>query len=102
MLKNLMNTNQPSESYEDDESRDESLGLSDEDGHPSGQMRDNDVRNAELVIDDHSEDPFAVMRIQTYDDAPMAKGKDEVVIKIEVRYSFSIYINLPLVFASAN
>ncbi len=38
-------------------------------------MEDNDVRNSELVIDSHHDDPFEVMRIQTYDDAPMAKGK---------------------------
>jgi hypothetical protein len=42
------------------------------------------------------------MRIQMNDDAPMAKGKDEVIIKIEVRCSFSIYISLSLVFESAN
>ena len=58
------------------ESGQESLGLSDEGyGYQSGVIYDSDIRNAELVIDEHHGDPFAVMRIQTYDDAPMAKGQ---------------------------
>ena len=54
----------------------ESLGLSDESNNGSfGNMyQDNDIRNAELVFDHHHNDPFEVMRIQTYDDVPMPNG----------------------------
>eukprot|EP00551_Chaetoceros_affinis_P014647 CAMPEP_0203687830 /NCGR_PEP_ID=MMETSP0091-20130426/752_1 /ASSEMBLY_ACC=CAM_ASM_001089 /TAXON_ID=426623 /ORGANISM="Chaetoceros affinis, Strain CCMP159" /LENGTH=400 /DNA_ID=CAMNT_0050557249 /DNA_START=34 /DNA_END=1236 /DNA_ORIENTATION=- len=73
------------------ESAQESLGLSDEgSNYQQGVMFDSDIRNAELVIDEHNNDPFAVMRIQTYDDAPMAKGQDEVVLKIEASTVSSI------------
>lgn len=71
--------------YEDEEL--ESIGL---DKENSGKARsrkdlyDTDIRNSELVIDDHSKDPFSVMRIQNYDDAPMANGGDDIVIKVEV------------------
>lgn len=44
---------------------------------------DTDIRNAELLIDKHSEDPFGVMRIQEYDCVPMAKEIDDVVIRVE-------------------
>lgn len=57
------------------ESAQESLGLSDEGSQGLGVMYDSDIRNAELVIDEHHNDPFEVMRIQTYDDAPMVKGQ---------------------------
>lgn len=46
---------------------------------------DNDIRNADLVIDKHSIDPFEVMRIQQYDDVPMALHGDDIVIRVEVR-----------------
>jgi hypothetical protein len=45
---------------------------------------DNDIRNAELVIDAYNIDPFEVMRIQKYDDVPMAKEGDDVVVRVEV------------------
>ena len=45
---------------------------------------DTDIRNSELVIDAHSKDPFEVMRIQTYDDAPMATANDDIVVRVEV------------------
>jgi hypothetical protein len=45
---------------------------------------DTDIRNSELVIDAHSKDPFEVMRIQTYDDAPMANANDDIVVRVEV------------------
>lgn len=85
MLKTLMKNQKqyPASESEDERSIEESLGLSDESNHNLDEMRDSDIRNAELVIDSHSDDPFVVMRIQTYDDAPMAKGQDEVVIRVE-------------------
>jgi hypothetical protein len=71
--KNTMSGNQ-SGNYSDD-AEEASLGLSDDSEYGNGDSNyDNDVRNAELVFDEHHSDPFAVMRIQTYDDAPMAKG----------------------------
>jgi len=45
---------------------------------------DNDIRNAELVMDAHSVDPFEIMRIQQYDDVPMAKAGDDIVVRVEV------------------
>jgi hypothetical protein len=48
---------------------------------------DSDIRNAELVIDAHSVDPFEVMRIQKYDDVPMAKAGDDIVVRVEVSTS---------------
>jgi len=44
---------------------------------------DNDIRNAELVMDAHSVDPFEIMRIQQYDDVPMAKAGDDIVVRVE-------------------
>lgn len=51
-------------------------------------MYDTDIRNAELLIDKHSEDPFGVMRIKEYDCVPMAKETDDVVIRVEVSTLF--------------
>lgn len=51
-------------------------------------MYDTDIRNAELLIDKHSADPFGVMRIQEYDCVPMAKELDDVVIRVEVSSLF--------------
>ena len=67
----------------------ESIGLEDEGKKSKTKSKkknvyDNDIRNAELVIDAHSNDPFEVMRIQTYDDAPMAREGDDIVIRVEV------------------
>jgi len=45
---------------------------------------DSDIRNAELVIDAHSVDPFEVMRIQKYDDVPMARAGDDIIVRVEV------------------
>lgn len=69
-----MNQEGESESV-DDISTQESIGLSDEESNKVNNTLDNDIRNAELVFDAHNADPFEVMRIMTYDDAPMAKGK---------------------------
>jgi len=44
---------------------------------------DNDLRNAEIVFDSHDSNPLNVLRLQKYDDSPMAKGDEEVVIKVE-------------------
>ena len=49
-----------------------------------GDYYDNDLRNKEIIYHQHGDDPFEVMRILNYDDSPMAKTKDEVVIKVEV------------------
>jgi hypothetical protein len=51
-------------------------------------MYDTDIRNAELLIDKHSVDPFGVMRIQEYDCVPMPKELDDVVIRVEVSTLF--------------
>lgn len=66
-------TNEGEESSRADESRQESYEFSD--GSCDRTEFDTDIRNSELVIDRHHDDPFEVMRIQTYDDAPMARGK---------------------------
>mmetsp|Transcript_14812 Transcript_14812/g.17243 ORF Transcript_14812/g.17243 Transcript_14812/m.17243 type:complete len:405 (-) Transcript_14812:539-1753(-) len=91
MLKNLIKLKK---SQTDDESCEMSSGLSDGSGpkkQDSGEMDiDTDVRNAEIVFDAFHHDPFEVMRLQTYDDAPMAKGQDEVVIRIEASTVSSI------------
>jgi hypothetical protein len=55
---------------------------------------DTDIRNAELLIDKHSEDPFGVMRIQEYDCVPMAKETDDVVIRVEVSNIVSFFVSL--------
>lgn len=47
-------------------------------------MYDDDIRNAELLMDAHSNDPFEVMFLQTYDDSPMAKEPDDIVVRVEV------------------
>jgi hypothetical protein len=47
-------------------------------------LYDDDIRNVELLIDAHSNDPFEVMYLQTYDDSPMAKEADDIVIRVEV------------------
>jgi hypothetical protein len=47
-------------------------------------MYDDDIRNVELLIDAHSSDPFEVMYLQTYDDSPMAKEADDIVLRVEV------------------
>lgn len=60
----------------------------------SKDMYDNDIRNSELVIDAHSPDPYKVMRIQTYDDAPMANASDDIVIRVEVSFYTSIFLFL--------
>lgn len=66
----------------------ESIGLDKENaGKTKGSkkdMYDIDIRNSELVIDSHSPDPFEVMRIQNYDDSPMANEGDDIVIRVEV------------------
>jgi len=67
----------------------EPIGLEGEPGTKKNTRRsmkdyDTDIRNSELLIDAHSNDPFHVMRIQTYDDAPMALAGDDVVIRVEV------------------
>jgi len=51
-------------------------------GENPDEVYDNDLRNAEIVYDSHDADPN-VMRLLRYDDSPMAKGDDEVVIKVE-------------------
>lgn len=53
---------------------------------------DNDLRNAEIVFDSHDSNPLNVLRLQKYDDSPMAKGDEEVVIKVEVRPDGRKYI----------
>ena len=53
-------------------------------GDDMDEIYDNDLRNAEVVYDSHSTDPIEVMRLLKYDDSPMAKGDEEVVIKVEV------------------
>lgn len=90
MLKTLMKNQKqyPASESEDERSIEESLGLSDESNHNLDEMRDSDIRNAELVIDSHSDDPFVVMRIQTYDDAPMAKGQVSYLLRIVMVSSF--------------
>ena len=47
-------------------------------------LYDDDIRNVELLMDKHSNDPFEVMYLQTYDDSPMAKESDDIVIRVEV------------------
>jgi len=47
------------------------------------EVYDNDLRNAEIVYDSHHDDPLNGMRLLRYDDSPMAKGDDDVVIKVE-------------------
>ena len=51
-------------------------------------LYDTDIRNAELLIDNHSADPFGVMRIQEYYCVPMPKELDDVVIRVEVSTLF--------------
>ncbi len=58
-----------------DESRQDSRDFFGESSDTLGEMQDTDIRNSELVIDAHHEDPFEVMRIQTYDDLPMTREK---------------------------
>jgi len=60
------------------------------DGNDDVTAIDNDLRNSELVFDQHSKDPFEVMRILTYDDAPRAEAKDEIVIRVEASTVSSI------------
>jgi len=44
---------------------------------------DDDLRNAEVVFDSHHSNPLDVLKVQKYHDSPIAKGDEEVVIKVE-------------------
>jgi len=52
-------------------------------GSDDSPIWDNDLRNIEVVYDEHDSDPLESLRIIRYDEIPMAKGDDEVVIKVE-------------------
>jgi len=44
---------------------------------------DTDLRNIEVIFFEHSDNATEALRLQRYDDSPMAKKEGEVVIKIE-------------------
>lgn len=50
----------------------------------SGKMYDDDMRNAEILIGAHSNDPFEVIYLHTHFDSPVAKEPDDVVVRVEV------------------
>lgn len=50
----------------------------------SGKMYDDDMRNAEILIGAHSNDPFEVIYVHTHFDAPVAKESDDLVVRVEV------------------
>lgn len=85
MIKALLRKKSDTSFSYDESNEDESIGFIEDLGYEAtNNICDSDIRNAELVFDYHHADPFEVMRIQTYDDAPMAKRNDEVAIRIEV------------------
>ena len=45
---------------------------------------DLDLRNSEVVIQKFHQDPYKCMKLLTYDDSPMAKAANDIVIRIEV------------------
>ena len=49
-----------------------------------------DLRNIELLYDEFSEDPFQVMRIAKFDDIPMIRGDNDVIIKVQVSGSMDM------------
>lgn len=49
-----------------------------------------DTRNMEIHINDFDDNPFIAMKVVKYDDIPMLKSEDEVIIRVEVSPEFII------------
>ena len=52
------------------------------DGEILGSSRD--TRNMEIHINDFDDNPFNAMKVVRYDDIPMLRNEDEVIIRVEV------------------
>lgn len=58
-----------------------------------------DTRNMEVCISDHGDVPESVMKVVIYDNIPMVKKPDEIIVRVEVRYtcfstSYSLISNM--------